>query len=537
MNTNHSAVCTTMPSSPKGSCRTRGRIISPMSSPFSSFSFSPQRMTTTTTIEKDAIWPTSRAIREYQLRLSDLGVSGTFTYRSLVRSEVVDHQGKEVEVWSPLPLRRGPKRSSRSSVECFEYISHLNDGMPIWHEDNGHEVIFRIGERDHHVDGYCPWTMTIYEYQGEAYHPSPLLFNFEKGSKGEEYDRDLSMYHSLGLLGFRVITITEREWLSVRREVTKRLKKGGGGGGSAAPSATPPAAVTRRCATVPTATSAAVSSAVSSSSAAASSSSSSSPSSSSATEYSFCQVIQTLRSVQLNQSCDCRPTDFSSRRRALVSDAVIDLSSSLAGDNLFRFYGIEETRWNELRPRITEERREIFSSKEVVARYVALCATTVGRSIEGSIASLRQFALQDVRLPFSFHPQKKTMLRSEFVLGIRIAVAFLEAILSIPIPSAWTHWRAFSIEKTYVSTLLPSRAQALAAQYDEALVSILGKTRASCHCEEWKFAKALSFTKPILERVFGFELSSAGSRGRLYELRPSPLFVRIGLAYVPNFVV
>jgi len=122
--------------------------------------------------------------------------------------------------------RKGKKKHSKAGVECLNYISSINKKV-IWHAENGGEVRCLFNGKMVSVDGYEPETMTIYEYNGDMYHPNPLLHNMDSqwpsgATAGEIYDRHQGMLSFFRSIGFRYVVVSEMEWRSVakKRDIT-----------------------------------------------------------------------------------------------------------------------------------------------------------------------------------------------------------------------------------------------------------------------------------------------------------------------------
>ena len=103
---------------------------------------------------------------------------GSKTPPILFRSEVIDHQGKRAAVYAPCKITRtSTKKTSKEAIAISEHIAKLNNTI-VWHGGNGSEVCLHIGGKKIHVDGYMPLELTVIEYNGDRFHPNPLIHPF-----------------------------------------------------------------------------------------------------------------------------------------------------------------------------------------------------------------------------------------------------------------------------------------------------------------------------------------------------------------------
>lgn len=505
--------------------------------------------------------PSRIAMAEYRNRLADMSV--TMHTEELVQSRVIDHNGNEAIVLAPIPLERGKKASSKESEECLAYLERLNGGHPIWRASNGFEVIFEIGGHDgsksrkHHVDGYCPTTMTIYEFQGEHFHATPLSDDLTIGARGREYDGDHTTCHLLALLGFRVVVITEREWKSVEKESRKRdsmttpqRRRSGKQSPTSAPS-TPAPSASASSAPSPSPSPSPSASAPSTPLASAPSASTSAPSStlvpvSEIPGPAYTSVLSLLDAIKCNRPCLADVRNMSARRDASIVVSAT-LADTLAGENFFRFYGIATT--STLPLAHWPEDAGQYVSGNTVAQYSALCATTHGRTIGESVIILGGLLGEKTSLPFSFWPNERRMIRSQFIRTILLACNSFAGIVSTI--GRETHWTMLPMTRSILEPRLIASVRNIANHHTEDLKLLFRRTEESCIRDEWTFSNALSLFNSVFERVFGMKLMRASPSGSdpIYVLTEHPLFSwfdipRIGGqpstvagAYYPRFTI
>lgn len=142
----------------------------------------------------------------------------------LIPSRMIDERGHTVNVLAPTPITRTAagkgKASSKISIECFEALAQNVVRATIWHSENGGEVIIPTNRHNYHVDGYCPSTLTVYEFQGEHYH-----VDWGSDSGPAANTRALSDHNKLcqlRRLGYRVFEIRESEWKARKRALSKK---------------------------------------------------------------------------------------------------------------------------------------------------------------------------------------------------------------------------------------------------------------------------------------------------------------------------
>jgi hypothetical protein len=119
-------------------------------------------------------------------------------------------------------------RKSGYSAIALEWITSImrNEGIHIQHAENGGEFsIFHEG-RKIVVDGYCAETNTIYEFHGDFFHGNPERFSpndvnpLTKMTYGELYQNTIEREAILIKLGYKVVTIWEKDYKRLVREKT-----------------------------------------------------------------------------------------------------------------------------------------------------------------------------------------------------------------------------------------------------------------------------------------------------------------------------
>jgi len=161
---------------------------------------------------------------------------GSKTPPILFRSEVIDHQGKRAAVYAPCKITRtSTKKTSKEAIAISEHIAKLNNTI-VWHGGNGSEVCLHIGGKKIHVDGYMPLELTVIEYNGDRFHPNPLIHPFSMvwpGSditdpnnatmkSGYHYDKHMAKISDMELMGFRVIVVRGMEWSVYKQKAETR---------------------------------------------------------------------------------------------------------------------------------------------------------------------------------------------------------------------------------------------------------------------------------------------------------------------------
>jgi hypothetical protein len=439
--------------------------------------------------------PTEAAIIEWRERLRQMGVGDSVP--ELVRSEVLDHNGERAIVFAPVSIRRGQKNSSKEAIEWLTYMEQNHIHMPIWHEENGHEVILDIGGEDRHVDGYCPLNMTAYEYMGETSHRDPLLYDFNaefRGLGGENktaftngmvYDRDRIKHMRMEIIGFRVISVSGYQWKQHKRVLSvpkHRIRRNGLQVPQEEPQVPPLCDPLQRRKTAP-ASFASFSmvnplpsaSPMSPSSAAdqlGPASTQSPPTivhppiiQSSVGSNSGVQlptwaaaevngvtepVLALLKSIQRNERLFGDLTNMAEKRRQLLSCSKVSIDDVLIGNNFFRFYGIRSC------PMLQLARRH-FTGKLKMLQYLALRASTHAPTIKESLDEILAISSREEIIPAAFYPNRQSISRQEFsdVIGFTICIIFLlyPAILS------QKYWLFDPLSKEYLQSQAFPRIQ------------------------------------------------------------------------------
>ena len=122
-------------------------------------------------------------------------------------------------------------RQSRVALEWLYHLERIlpppTDGEPrLRHSRNGGEVLFRIGERRYHADGYDPRTGFVYEFYGCFYHGCPECFpqrhqrhaKLDGATPHELYTRTVQRAERIRQGGHVVIEKWECEWEAQKRE-------------------------------------------------------------------------------------------------------------------------------------------------------------------------------------------------------------------------------------------------------------------------------------------------------------------------------
>lgn len=110
---------------------------------------------------------------------------------------------------------------SKLADDWLLYRSEL-DGYTIRTRMNGGE--FTIPGTRFRADGYCQETNTIYEFDGDAYHGNPTRFSSDTKchpynrdiTAGELHQQTLDRHAKIESLGYRLVSIWESDWLSMR---------------------------------------------------------------------------------------------------------------------------------------------------------------------------------------------------------------------------------------------------------------------------------------------------------------------------------
>jgi len=433
--------------------------------------------------------PNAQALADWKARMEMMGINNPSL--ELIQSQVVDHAGTQALVFAPVKMRRSTKHASEEAIEWLRYMEKDIVKLPIWHEENGHEVEIIVADRSYHVDGYCPYNMTVYEYLGEAYHPFPLVVDLAKEfsdqsgkthSSGRSYDHEMCKYHTLGLLGFRVVSIWAKQWHSIRKKVTPRT--------------------TTSQVPVQIASTSTLSSIVTRATAYFTSRQSDKP------------VI--IRAMCSNTKLNTNTT--ASRRQVMLASSVQSLDELLEA-GAADIYGV---------PKPSPEKMVHLSIAENIIRFIALQATTRSLNISASIHGMMVSSSDDEILPFSVHKLKKQMTRSSFAQIVSIGANFLE-ILS-PGVLHKKFWQFTPISKNnneVIALALMNYATANRAQ----LIQIFGKKQDQFTEAPWSSRKAIAFTNPILERLFGFKYSRLPTDD--YIVVTNPMFAWNGTNYAP----
>lgn len=452
--------------------------------------------------------PTELAINEWKERMNRMGVVDCKL--DLIPSEVVDHMQRPSVVYAPTVIKRSQKQSSKEAIEWLKYMEQTVVHLPIWHEENGHEVALLAGNTVHHVDGYCPYNLTVYEYLGEQCHPFPLTtdMSIECGSvekrctAGMIHDQEFCKYYTLGLLGFRVVSAWASQWALLKRSL---LRKGGRKRGKVVP----PSPQQEVVALTQTATAAAAM-----------------PASEGAPVVitQWANLASLLYVVKNNLKAG---TDLSARRMALVANAAPNASTLLEGEGFFRFY--------ELRPiTIDPKDREYFSSDRTLLQYISLQATTRGTSIRESLKAVMESASPNEILPFSFSSGKERITRSDLAK----CIAIVTELVSIIYPTVWNQrcWEFPAVPREAIEVNMRASVYGLAQREEDLLIRLFGKTRAQFpSAEKWSFAKTLSFINPLFSKVLNMEFkkTSQPQQRIMYSLDRPTMFIWTGVFYVP----
>ena len=447
----------------------------------------------------------------------------------LYSSEVRDNDETIVHVVAPCPISRsGKKLTSRACAEAMDYLAKVNR-TPIWHGGNGDEVCLRINGKMYNVDGYMPSELTVFEFNGDAFHPNllqlPIRTNWKvmnvsrEGSiisAGAYYDKHLAKVTEMEIAGFRVVTLSETEWRKKSRELRKIATGKRKDIDYAAMVRAEPVRVVKEKGIVgklvrrttfreliPGEKGFSYSNTINvDDDDGDDSTSSSTPLPSKLPKSS----LDDLNPYAVRTSST--PT-YASRVKKLEKPTN-SLSTILSTtDGRKRYYGSDVS--------------EAYSDVSVAIVYQGLRDITRGKTPIESIRDIVNDSSETL-LPFSYVIGGETITKRDYAMAHLLALRILEALLPPFINSGNSYEGRLPIDKMKTDITIPFFLDQLVTAYHDSFKRIFGKKGAT---SGWDEKKSRAFINVILGKVYGMQVVASNKKKERdsYFLEQSPLFV------------
>lgn len=468
---------------------------------------------TLTAIGKKTYRPSEKALEEMYARFRLHGVHSPNI--KLCDSVITGSDGSTAHVIAPCPLSRsGKKKTSKASSDALDYLAKLN-GSPIWHGGNGDEVQVHVGGKVYNVDGYMPAELTVFEFNGDAFHPNLLqlpvgavwkvVSSGKPGSlvrAGGYFDKQLAKVTELEMAGFRVVTLSEIEWSKKARELTRIAKGKKKAKEIAIVDGTPLKIVREK-----------------------------GPLNRKATFRELAMVGGTL---EISSFVDIGEQ----MGRPASSTSSSSSSSTLSALNPYRRPVKPPTYAGRLesakKPDVPLEKllstgpgRKEFYGVACGEKYAEVC---VGAAYYGLRDVHREATLRkglsricseaaDELLPFSYVEEgERALTKTDYAMAHLIACTLLEKIAPALLDCSPPLSSTVLLEKSVADELLPTFLEQYVVEESESFKRIFGKRGAT---SGWDEQKARAFVNVILKRVYGIKLRAVKSH---YSIGPSPLF-------------